>query len=403
MGPVWSFTGAARGDLNNDGALTVDDASCALKVAVGNTSCAVPGGSSLADVNCEVGVTPRDALCIHRRAIGQSCPFCGESATAGTAFTPIVTRTQYWQDGNVVHAVLAVRGVPALEAFSFVVRTPTNAPLTSAIRTGATGNFTALEIKTTNVQSQVGMYSLTPYDATVNTDFIELTFTVGGSLTGYIVAEGFTDDLAGAGQVTIVAGNAKGGGGETPVMFTRFNARVTDAGVRVDWLMHFIAATESYTLFRYGDAETPVAIATGDVRGESGSYVDKTVEAGKRYRYEMLVHTVEGDDQRSPLVSVSVPALSLALGPNHPNPFNPQTTIPYFVPAGTSPVRVRLVIYDTSGRSVRTLVDETQSGGARDVVWRGDDETGATVSSGIYFCVLQVGNERRTQKLVMLK
>jgi flagellar hook assembly protein FlgD len=117
----------------------------------------------------------------------------------------------------------------------------------------------------------------------------------------------------------------------------------------------------------------------------------------------MLVHTVEGDDQRSPLVSVSVPALSLALGPNHPNPFNPQTTIPYFVPAGTSPVRVRLVIYDTSGRSVRTLVDETQSGGARDVVWRGDDETGATVSSGIYFCVLQVGNERRTQKLVMLK
>jgi hypothetical protein len=52
---------------------------------------------------------------------------------------------------------------------------------------------------------------------------------------------------------------------------------------------------------------------------------------------------------------------------------------------------------------VRVLVDEDQSGGAREVLWRGDDETGATVSSGIYFCVLQAGKERRTQKLVLLK
>jgi hypothetical protein len=91
------------------------------------------------------------------------------------------------------------------------------------------------------------------------------------------------------------------------------------------------------------------------------------------------------------------------LGRNHPNPFNPQTIIPYGVPASGAPVRVRLVIYDALGREVRTLVDEHQVGGFREVIWKGDDRHGARVPSGVYFCVLQAGNERRTQKLVLLK
>jgi len=91
------------------------------------------------------------------------------------------------------------------------------------------------------------------------------------------------------------------------------------------------------------------------------------------------------------------------LGHNHPNPFNPQTIIPYGVPNSGAPVHVRLVIYDTLGRAVRTLVDEKQSSGFRDVIWKGDDQNGVPVSSGVYYCVLRAGNERRTQKLVLLK
>jgi hypothetical protein len=93
----------------------------------------------------------------------------------------------------------------------------------------------------------------------------------------------------------------------------------------------------------------------------------------------------------------------ITLGRNHPNPFNPQTIIPYGVPNARTPVRVQLVIYDTLGRVVRTLVDENQSGGYREVVWKGDDQRGGHVSSGVYYCVLHAGNERRTQKLVLLK
>jgi hypothetical protein len=39
----------------------------------------------------------------------------------------------------------------------------------------------------------------------------------------------------------------------------------------------------------------------------------------------------------------------------------------------------------------------------RDVIWKGDDQNGVPVSSGVYYCVLRAGNERRTQKLVLLK
>ncbi|HET6462603.1 MAG TPA: T9SS type A sorting domain-containing protein, partial [Candidatus Krumholzibacteria bacterium] len=96
-------------------------------------------------------------------------------------------------------------------------------------------------------------------------------------------------------------------------------------------------------------------------------------------------------------------ASAVSLQQNAPNPFNPQTTIPYTVPPGSAPVHVRLAIYDTVGRLVRVLVDENQGGGARETVWNGNDTSGATVSSGVYLCVLQVGKQRLTQKLVLLK
>jgi flagellar hook assembly protein FlgD len=64
---------------------------------------------------------------------------------------------------------------------------------------------------------------------------------------------------------------------------------------------------------------------------------------------------------------------------------------------------VRLTIVDVAGRRVRTLVDEQQSAGSREAIWTGRDDTGSPVSSGVYFYVLDVGKERLTRKLVLLK
>jgi len=189
-----------------------------------------------------------------------------------------------------------------------------------------------------------------------------------------------------------------------PVAFSRFEAVARDGGVHVTWELHSDEAMESYTIYRRtSDAASPVTVVQGPVAGATGSYIDRGVEPGINYQYEMLIRTSDGDEFRSQTAVAKAWALVLTLGQNHPNPFNPQTTIPYAVPETGAPLHVRLSIYDASGRVVRVLVNREEASGSREVVWNGDDATGNVISSGIYFCVLEVGKDRRTQKLVLLK
>ncbi|MCK4511561.1 T9SS type A sorting domain-containing protein, partial [bacterium] len=89
------------------------------------------------------------------------------------------------------------------------------------------------------------------------------------------------------------------------------------------------------------------------------------------------------------------------LSHNFPNPFNPSTAIQYRVPSPGS--RVRLSVFDLSGRTVRTLVDAYRSGGEHLAVWRGLDDHGREVASGVYFYRLEVDGTRLERKMVMLK
>jgi hypothetical protein len=88
------------------------------------------------------------------------------------------------------------------------------------------------------------------------------------------------------------------------------------------------------------------------------------------------------------------------LFPNHPNPFDHTTVISYFLPAA---VPVRLVIHNTLGQMVGTLVDGMQGPGRIEVRWQGRAESGEEVASGIYFCTLQAGDYSSTQKLLVLR
>jgi hypothetical protein len=95
------------------------------------------------------------------------------------------------------------------------------------------------------------------------------------------------------------------------------------------------------------------------------------------------------------------------LGQNFPNPFNPETQIPYTVggaATGAAAVRVTLRVYDVAGRLVATLVDDVKSPGAYHARWNGMNGTGAAASSGIYFYRLSVENQAPiTRKLLLLK
>ncbi len=89
------------------------------------------------------------------------------------------------------------------------------------------------------------------------------------------------------------------------------------------------------------------------------------------------------------------------LSPAAPNPFNPATTLRFTV---RERGRVRLAVYDVSGRLVRVLVDGERAPGAEHVArWDGRDERGEPVASGVYFARLVTGGESLVRKLVLLK
>lgn len=189
---------------------------------------------------------------------------------------------------------------------------------------------------------------------------------------------------------------------QVPVLISKFDAAQAGDGVEVTWELSSDEAIAQTTLYRRTPNESlPVPIATLDAYARS--YRDDTVDAGRTYHYELVVQTVDEELYRSPIATVTTRAVVLALHQNHPNPFNPQTTILYDLPYGDASERVQLVILDVAGRVVRRLVDEPQSGGAHHADWEGKDDGGQAVSSGVYFYVLDVGGERRTRKLVLLK
>jgi hypothetical protein len=101
---------------------------------------------------------------------------------------------------------------------------------------------------------------------------------------------------------------------------------------------------------------------------------------------------------------VEIPVVALArneLRQNYPNPFNPVTTIRYQVKTAGP---VTLKVYNVAGQLVRTLVDETvEAGRVYEVTWRGQNDAGHDVSSGVYFYKLVASDYVETKKMVLLK
>lgn len=88
-----------------------------------------------------------------------------------------------------------------------------------------------------------------------------------------------------------------------------------------------------------------------------------------------------------------------ALFQNRPNPFNPETTIPFSLATAG---RVRLLIYDVLGRRVRTLVDGSRPAGSHLERWDGRLTGGGRAASGIYLYRIEYPNGRATAKKMAL-
>ena len=122
-------------------------------------------------------------------------------------------------------------------------------------------------------------------------------------------------------------------------------------------------------------------------------------------RYVITAEDVKrGHIQLGELVVYEIPAKTQLL-PNYPNPFNPETWIPYRL---AEDANVTLTIYDLSGGVVRRLNVGHRIAGvyeSRDkaIYWDGRTEFGDRVASGIYFYHLSAGDYSATRKMVILK
>jgi hypothetical protein len=85
---------------------------------------------------------------------------------------------------------------------------------------------------------------------------------------------------------------------------------------------------------------------------------------------------------------------------NYPNPFNPLTTFEYHLPVSA---HVRLVIYDTLGQHVKTLVDKKLGAGFYELTWTATNQAGHKLSSGVYLCTFIGGDYSKTIKMLLLK
>ncbi len=101
-----------------------------------------------------------------------------------------------------------------------------------------------------------------------------------------------------------------------------------------------------------------------------------------------------------PTSNTDSPPLIARLHKPHPNPFNPQTVIPF----RTETIRVvRLTIQDAHDQLVRVLEDRQFSAGTHEVVWNGRDDSGENLPSGLYYACMKTGGVVERRKVLLVK
>jgi hypothetical protein len=211
-------------------------------------------------------------------------------------------------------------------------------------------------------------------------------------VNGYTILQG-----ADGSEITFMASE------NTATLLAGFAARRIAGAVEISWELSEMDDGVAFHVLR---GETPApdfielpreGIAS---HGLKFTFEDRTVERGSTYRYRIIYDDGTASRTLFETDEITVPALRLSLGQNHPNPFNPLTAISYVLPADG---HVRLDVYDVTGRHVKTLVDAYMTKGEHTADWNGLDESGNLASSGVYFYILAAGKQVLTRKMILMR
>jgi hypothetical protein len=141
----------------------------------------------------------------------------------------------------------------------------------------------------------------------------------------------------------------------------------------------------------------------------SSSYTDEDLEFNTLYFYRVSYFSTDWSEYSETIAVIlenldisngnNVP-ISYKIHQNHPNPFNPVTTIRYDLPEDGL---VNITIYDMMGRQINTLVSGQQTAGYNIVQWNATNTFGEAVSAGLYLYTIHAGKFTQTKKMVLLK
>ncbi len=222
---------------------------------------------------------------------------------------------------------------------------------------------------------------------------------VGETATGGWILRVVDDSLGDEGTLDrwcVTVGVAQDGA--VPVAVSQFHASLTERGVTLAWTQN---SSEPVVLAR--------AIDDGPWRPRQTQTGPRTVQtldrlngvpagAGLRYRLQTVGEIPFALSEAVELTHRT--NFELGLHGNHPNPFNPSTTITFAI---DRPGHARVFIVDAAGRHVQTLLDRRVVAASYTSVWDGKDHRGRSSAAGVYRVVLDHDGRQRTQPIVLVK
>jgi M6 family metalloprotease-like protein len=238
-------------------------------------------------------------------------------------------------------------------------------------------------------------------ESLITDQFYTITNSPGGDLVYWVVAVYETGD-SGPSNTTDIS---------LPFAIpTNLQASIVSNRVYLTWDFPYESPSIlGFRVLRNGSNVTPLLVPA-----DTKFFHDVNLLVGGIYTYQVrtIYESPNGvSDLSEPLEVHFVdtfdevqPVYITALGTNHPNPFNPYTTISFSLGSqGTTPVH--MVIYNVRGQRVRTLLDGSKefSAGPHTTIWNGRDDRGNELSSGIYFYRMSAGSFVQTKKMILIK
>jgi hypothetical protein len=216
------------------------------------------------------------------------------------------------------------------------------------------------------------------------------SITVSGFPSSYVPGQAYTISVRHASGSTIRQFNCSvrqgTGSVNAGVITAGTNSATYNTGSETNGV-HLSSNSQDSCTFTW----TAPAAGTGSVKlyfaGLQGSYSGQNT-----------VFTQTAAEQSSGIESGDPPTLRVAVF--GPNPFVGHTSIRFRLPADGD---VRVLIYNSVGREVRTLVSDRMAAGPHVVVWDGLDNRGRRAAPGIYSCRLTTSLGTNTRKLVKLQ